>query len=58
MNVAMINLSVVNTATNASNLPSINKNNSNDCDITKAYEEKTVETVPANSVLVKLLGPE
>ena len=54
----MINLSIVNTATNASNLPSINKNNSNDCGITKAYEEKTVEAVPANSVLVKLLGPE
>ena len=46
----VINLNLVSTATNASNLSSINKNNSNACDITNAYEEKTVETVLANSV--------
>ena len=46
----LINLNLVSTATNASNLSSINKNNSNACDITNAYEEKTVETVLANSV--------
>ena len=33
----LINFNLVNTATDASNLSSINKNNSNDCDITKAY---------------------
>ena len=46
----VINLNLVSTATNASNLSSINKNNSNACDITNAYEEKTVETVLAKSV--------
>ena len=46
----LINLNLVSTATNASNLSSINKSNSNSCDITNAYEEKTVETVLANSV--------
>ena len=48
----LINFNLVNTATNVSNVPSINKNNSNDCGITKAYEEKTVEAVLANSVPV------
>ena len=48
----LINFNLVNTATNVSNVPSINKNNSNDCGITKAYEEKTVEAVLVNSVLV------
>ena len=48
----LINFNLVNTATNVSNVPSINKNNSNDCDITKACEEKTVEAVLVNSVLV------
>ena len=46
----VINLNLVSTSTNASNLSSINKNNSNACDITNAYEEKTVEAVLANSV--------
>ena len=46
----LINLNLVSTATNASNLSSINKNNSNACDITNVYEEKTVETGLANSV--------
>ena len=46
----LINFNLVCAATNASNLSSINKNNSNACDITNAYEEKTVETVLANSV--------
>ena len=46
----VINLNLVSTSTNASNLSSINKNNSTACDITNAYEEKTVETVLANSV--------
>ena len=46
----LINLNLVSTATKASNPSSINKNNSNACDITNAYEEKTVETVLANSV--------
>ena len=48
----LINFNLVNTATNVSNVPSINKNNSNDCGITKSYEEKTVEAVLVNSVLV------
>ena len=47
-----MNFNLVNTATNISNLSSINKNNRNDCGITKAYEEKAVEAVLANSVLV------
>ena len=46
----LINLNLVSTATNASSLSSRNKNNSNACDITNAYEEKTVETVLANNV--------
>ena len=46
----LINLNLVSTATNASNLSSTNKNNSNACDITNVYEEKTAETVLANSV--------
>ena len=46
----LINFNLVRTATNTSNLSSINKNNSSVCDITNAYEEKTVEAVPANSV--------
>ena len=45
----LINFNLVTTATNASNLSCINKNNSNDCDITKAYEEKTVEVALANN---------
>ena len=36
----LINFNLVGTATNASNPSSINKNNSNACDITNAYEEK------------------
>ena len=47
-----MNFNLVNTATNISNLSSINKNNRNDCGITKAYEEKAVEAVLASSVLV------
>ena len=47
-----MNFNLVNTATNISNLSSINKNNRNDCGITKAYEEKAVEAVLANSVLI------
>ena len=46
----LINFSLVSTATNASNLSSINKNNSNACDITNANEEKTVEAVLGNNV--------
>ena len=46
----VINLNLVSTSTNASNLSSINKNNSNACDITNAYEGKTVEAILANSV--------
>ena len=46
----LINFNLASTATNASNLPSVNKNNSNDCDISNAFEEKTVEAVLVNSV--------
>ena len=46
----LINFNLVCAATNASNLSSINKNNSNACDITNAYEGKTVEAILANSV--------
>ena len=45
--VMMINFNLVSTANNASNLSSINKSNSNACDITNANEEKTVEAVLA-----------
>ena len=48
----LINFHLVSTATNASNLSSINKNNSHERDISNTYEEKTVEVVIANSVLV------
>ena len=48
----LINFNFVSTATNTSNLSSINKNNSNACDITNAYEKKTLEAVIANSVLI------
>ena len=54
----LINFNLLSTATNASNLSSINKNNSNDCDITKAYEEKTVEAVLANSVPISVPNKE
>ena len=54
----LINFNLVSTATNASNLSSINKNNSNDCDITKAYEGKTVEAVLANSVPISASDKE
>ena len=47
----LINFNLFSTATNASNLSSIKKNNSSVSDITNAYEEKTVEAVLANSVL-------
>ena len=50
----LINFSLVSTATNASNLSSINKNNSNACDITNANEEKIVETVLVNSVPISV----
>ena len=46
----LINFSLVSTATNASNLSSINKNISNACDSINAYEERTVEAVLDNSV--------
>ena len=41
----LINFNLVITASNASNLSFINKNNSNACEITNANEEKAVETV-------------
>ena len=46
----LINFNLVSTTTDASNQSSINKNNSNACDITNAYKEKTAEAVLANSV--------
>ena len=46
----LINFNLVSTATSASNLSSISKNNSNNCDITNPCEEKTVEAVLDNSV--------
>ena len=46
----LINFNLVSTATNASNLSSINKNNSNVCYITNAYKEKTMEAALVNSV--------
>ena len=51
----LINFNLVNTATNAWNLSSINKNNSNACDITNANEEKIVEAVPVNSIPISAL---
>ena len=54
----LINFHLVSTATNASNLSSINKNNSHDCDITNTYEEKTVEAVMANSVFASASDKE
>ena len=45
-----INFNLVRTATNISNLSSLNKNNSNACDITIASGEKAVEVVLAKSV--------
>ena len=50
----IINYNHVSTATNASYLSSINKNNSNACDITNANEEKIVETVLVNSVPISV----
>ena len=54
----LINFNLVCTATSASNLSSINKNNSNDCDIIKGYEGKTVEAVLANSVPISASDKE
>ena len=51
----LINFNPVSTATNAWNLSSINKNNSNACDITNANEEKIVEAVPVNSIPISAL---
>ena len=48
----LINFNLVSIATNASNPSSINKNNSNACDITNADEEKIVEAVLVNSILI------
>ena len=46
----LINFNIISTATNVSNLSSINKNNSNTYVITNANEEKKVEPVLVDSI--------
>ena len=59
MDIVMMNLSIsILSVLLLTLLSSINKNNNHDCDITNTYEEKTVEAVITNSVLVRASDKE